>query len=274
MTYVGGTKQPGCVFCNALAASDDREALVVHRGTNAFMILNLYPYNSGHSMVVPNEHISEFEHLPATTRDEMFALAAVATEASRRALGCDGFNIGMNLGAVAGAGIADHLHTHVVPRWHGDANFMPIIGDTKVMPELLASTYARVRAEVEIIVGARTGRPITHAGAIVVVPGNGILVVVSDHARALPSAGIDASEPAARAALLSVRDSLHVNAAIAGWAGIVDRGDHRTIYLLATSSSNDGHVLPLDDLTSTWPDIAERQLLIDNAPVLRMLIAQ
>jgi len=274
MTYIGGAKQPGCVFCNALAAADDRKSLIIHRGENAFMILNLYPYNSGHSMVVPNEHISEFENLPAATRAELFELAAVATEASRRALGCDGFNIGMNLGAVAGAGIADHLHAHVVPRWNGDANFMPIIGDTKVMPELLPSTYARIRAEVEIIIGARKSTSITHLGAIVVVPGSGIVVTSASDAPALPRAPIVPTESATATALRAVRDALDIDAAVVGWGGIAESGNERTLYFLAAASSHAESAASLDELTSSLPTEAERRLLTDNAAVIRTLIAQ
>ncbi|HMM42838.1 MAG TPA: HIT domain-containing protein, partial [Thermomicrobiales bacterium] len=144
MAYVGGTKRSGCVFCDVLAVGDDRESLIVHRGERAFVMLNLYPYNSGHSMVVPYDHVPTIEELDPAARAELLELATLAVEASRRVLRCDGFNLGLNLGAVAGAGVADHLHMHVVPRWTGHANFLPILGDTLVMPELLPSTYARL----------------------------------------------------------------------------------------------------------------------------------
>lgn len=148
MTYVGGTRASGCVFCNALASDDDTASLIVHRGEHAFVILNLYPYNIGHLMVVPNEHVSDPAALAQAARAEMAELTASFCTGLRHVMGCDGLNAGMNLGSAAGAGIADHLHQHIVPRWTGDANFMPIVGGTKVLPELLPATYAKIRAEV------------------------------------------------------------------------------------------------------------------------------
>ncbi len=148
MAYIGGVSQPGCVFCNALASGDDTASLIVHRGEHVFAILNLYPYNTGHLMVVPNEHIDDLGALSPAARSEMAELTASFSSGLRLVTGCDGLNIGMNLGPAAGAGIADHLHQHIVPRWTGDANFMPIIGGAKVLPELLPATYAKLRVEV------------------------------------------------------------------------------------------------------------------------------
>ncbi|MBA3275192.1 MAG: HIT domain-containing protein [Chloroflexia bacterium] len=148
MAYVTGTAEPGCVFCNALASNDDVGSLIVHRGVYAFVILNLYPYNTGHLMVVPNAHVRDPAALSSGARAEMAELTASFCTGLRLVMGCDGLNIGMNLGSAAGAGIADHLHQHIVPRWTGDANFMPIVGGTKVLPELLPATYAKIRAEV------------------------------------------------------------------------------------------------------------------------------
>ncbi len=148
MGYVGGTPVPGCVFCNALASNDDVTSLIVHRGEHAFVILNLHPYNTGHLMVVPNDHVSDLAALSSIARAEIAELTASFCTGLRRVMGCDGLNVGMNLGSAAGAGIADHLHQHIVPRWIGDANFMPIVGGTKVLPELLPATYAKIRTEV------------------------------------------------------------------------------------------------------------------------------
>ncbi len=149
MSYVGGESPvPGCVFCNVQQTADDAASLVIHRGEHAFVIMNLYPYNTGHLMVVPNDHQHDLARLSSETRIEMAELTAAFTTGLRNALRCEGFNTGMNLGDVAGAGIADHLHQHIVPRWRGDANFMPIVGSTKVLPELIPATYAKIRADV------------------------------------------------------------------------------------------------------------------------------
>lgn len=143
MRYIGGDAgEAGCIFCNRLTANDDVASLIVHRGEHCFAIMNLYPYNTGHVMIVPNTHVANIDELTAETLTEMALLLPVLTRALRRVLNCDGFNIGLNIGSVAGAGVADHLHEHVVPRWEGDANFMPIIGDTMVLPELIPATYA------------------------------------------------------------------------------------------------------------------------------------
>jgi ATP adenylyltransferase len=138
----------GCVFCDRvrLPPSHDRASLILHRAERNFVILNLYPYNSGHLMVVPYEHTADLTALDTATRDEMIALAQRMVVIIRDEYSPQGFNLGMNLGHVAGAGIADHLHMHVVPRWAGDTNFMPVVGQTKVLPELLETTYDRLKA--------------------------------------------------------------------------------------------------------------------------------
>lgn len=150
MQYVGGgTREGGCVFCNRLAEDDDVASLILHRGRRTFAIMNLFPYNTGHTMILPNDHVATPEELDDDTLIEMARYLPVLLAAVRRALGPGGFNVGMNLGAIAGAGIAAHLHQHVVPRWQGDANFMPIIANTKAIPELIPVTYAKIRAELE-----------------------------------------------------------------------------------------------------------------------------
>lgn len=138
----------GCVFCDRvrLPASHDRASLILHRAESNFVILNLYPYNSAHCMVVPYEHTADLPALDNATRDEMLALAQRMVAIIQDEYHPQGFNLGMNLGRIAGAGVADHLHMHVVPRWAGDTNFMPVVGQTKVMPELLETTYDRLKA--------------------------------------------------------------------------------------------------------------------------------
>jgi ATP adenylyltransferase len=140
MAYIKGEgKGPECPFCDIPSLSD-ADGLVVHRGELAYAVLNLYPYNAGHLMLVPYRHISGYEELTAAETAEIAALTQHAIKALRQLSGAHGFNVGMNLGTVAGAGIAAHLHQHVVPRWGGDTNFMPVIGHTKVLPQLLPET--------------------------------------------------------------------------------------------------------------------------------------
>ena len=138
----------GCVFCDRsrLPVAYDRESLIVWRGEHNFVILNLYPYNSAHLMVVPFSHTADLPGLPVEVTAEMMALAQRMVSIIREEYRPEGFNLGMNLGRSAGAGVADHLHLHVVPRWAGDTNFMPVVGSTKVMPELLERTWERLRA--------------------------------------------------------------------------------------------------------------------------------
>lgn len=138
-------EQPGCVFCRALEASDE-EGLVVHRGARAFALLNKFPYSSGHLMVAPVRHVGEYEELDAVEAAEIHALAGAALAALREVYGPEGFNLGWNLGRIAGAGVVDHVHQHVVPRWSGDTNFMPVLADVKVLPEHIVETRERLAA--------------------------------------------------------------------------------------------------------------------------------
>ena len=142
----GGPPEPGepvCPFDRAPTLSDE-DGLIVHRGEHAFVVLNLYPYNPGHLMVCPYRHVPLYDELTAEETLEVAALTQAAMRVLRATAGPPGFNIGMNQGAVGGAGIAEHLHQHVVPRWGGDSNFLPIIARTKALPELLADTRRRL----------------------------------------------------------------------------------------------------------------------------------
>jgi ATP adenylyltransferase len=130
-----------CIFCAKPAADDDRANLIVHRGESAFVILNLFPYTNGHLMVAPFAHIGRFQELPAETLAEMMELAQRAMNRLEQAYEPHGFNVGFNQGRVAGAGVEHHIHMHVVPRWAGDNNFMPVIADTKVMPQSIEQSY-------------------------------------------------------------------------------------------------------------------------------------
>ena len=145
MTYIENHgKQAGCIFCDAPAQADGPENLIVFRGKLAYVILNRYPYASAHLMVVPFEHKSSLEELDAATRAEMMELIAQSISALRKIYSPQGFNVGANIGEAAGAGVLEHVHIHVVPRWVGDTNFMSTLGGTRVLPEALEDTYTRV----------------------------------------------------------------------------------------------------------------------------------
>jgi ATP adenylyltransferase len=146
MQYLVGEKEEECIFCNRIAESHDRENYILYRGEKGFLILNLYPYNNGHMMAVPYNHAASLEELDAETLTELMLLVNKGLAALRQAMSPQGFNVGVNIGEVAGAGVAGHVHIHIVPRWGGDTNFMPILADTRVVPELLDQTYERLRA--------------------------------------------------------------------------------------------------------------------------------
>ena len=151
MSYLEGENRPlpgneiSCPFCR-ITKLDDEEALIVARGEEAYVVMNLYPYNAGHLLICTNRHVAELPDLTESERNEVQALTAHAMKVLRKVSRAVGFNIGLNQGAVSGAGVADHFHQHVVPRWAGDANFMPIIGKTKVLPQLLKESRAQLSA--------------------------------------------------------------------------------------------------------------------------------
>ena len=150
MVYISGENKPPsgnadvCPFCR-IPESDDADALIVHRGTLAFAVLNLYPYSPGHVLVCPYRHVADYTDLTFEEREAVADLTQRAMRAIRGASAPHGFNLGINQGAVAGAGIAAHLHQHVVPRWSGDANFLPVIGQTTALPQLRDQTWGAVR---------------------------------------------------------------------------------------------------------------------------------
>lgn len=134
-----------CLFCAQLQQSDDAKALIVHRGQHCFVILNAFPYTAGHVMVVPYQHVDELQKLPASAAQEMMALTQKLEGILRDLYKPDGLNVGMNLGKAAGAGVAGHIHMHILPRWIADANFVSVIGETRVVPETLDVTYNRIK---------------------------------------------------------------------------------------------------------------------------------
>jgi ATP adenylyltransferase len=144
LAYIQQAHAEGCIFCRAVAGADDRAALVVHRRPRTFVIMNLFPYNSGHVMVVPNRHVSRPSDLDDAERADLMHSTVLSLRVQEGVFHPEGSNVGMNLGRAAGAGIDDHLHIHVVPRWVGDTNFMPVLGDVKVIPEHLEATYNRL----------------------------------------------------------------------------------------------------------------------------------
>jgi len=145
MEYIrSAASQEGCIFCDLPAEGDDERTHVLTRGDRGFVLLNTFPYNPGHLMVAPFRHTGDPEDLDAEELLDLGRLLQAAVRALREEMTPHGFNLGMNLGQVAGAGIPDHLHWHVVPRWSGDSNFMPVVGQTRVLPELLEETYRRL----------------------------------------------------------------------------------------------------------------------------------
>jgi ATP adenylyltransferase len=255
------------------------------------MILNLYPYNSGHTMLVPFEHAAALEELHAATRAELFELATLFVEAAQAVLRCDGFNLGLNIGQVAGAGIAEHLHLHAVPRWTGDANFMPILAGTMVMPELLPVTYARLRAEVERLVAERARGARAQAGALVVLPDEGLVALrrAANGDIVLPKGHIESGETSAEAAMREVREETGLRAAIAGWAGTLEYelSDPRdecarrhVAYFLATgertpdSAAHLGHdtlLVPIEEAAAAIQIPVLRELVRDATPAMLRL---
>jgi ATP adenylyltransferase len=145
MIKKGGEQNGPCVFCAAIRGRPSHKNLVLQRGRVAYIVMNKFPYNSGHLLVIPNRHLDEFTALTAAEHAEMGELLGQAMQALRRVMRPHGFNIGMNLGQMAGAGIRDHLHYHIVPRWSGDANFMPVVADIRMIYEHMEETYGKLR---------------------------------------------------------------------------------------------------------------------------------
>lgn len=147
MEYINGIgkEEGGCIFCAKPAAQEDETNLILYRGRTVFIILNAYPYSNGHLLVAPYRHTGELTELAPEEAQELLAATMLGMRTLREAMRPDGFNVGMNLGRVAGAGIADHLHLHLVPRWGGDTNFMTVCGGAKVIPEALSVTYHKLR---------------------------------------------------------------------------------------------------------------------------------
>jgi ATP adenylyltransferase len=140
-----GAKPPGCIFCDLPKAGDDVKTRIVHRGQSCYIVLNTFPYTPGHVMVVPFTHLDELQKLPPGAAHEMMDLSQKMERVLRQLYAPDGVNLGMNIGKAAGAGVAGHIHMHVLPRWVADANFVSVIGETRILPESLEITYQRIK---------------------------------------------------------------------------------------------------------------------------------
>jgi ATP adenylyltransferase len=142
-------KISGCIFCELPKLGDDARVFIVYRGKTCFVILNSFPYTSGHVMIVPYQHLDELQKLPPEAAHEMIELSQRLEGVLRQLYSPDGVNLGMNIGRAAGAGIAGHIHMHVLPRWVADSNFMTVVGETRVLPEALENTYARIKGALQ-----------------------------------------------------------------------------------------------------------------------------
>jgi len=144
MEYILSKKPEECIFCLGDDSREDRQRLVLHRSRLSFVIMNRYPYNNGHIMVAPLKHIADVESIDPETALDMFQVLQKSLQILKKCLKPEGFNVGLNLGKVAGAGVEEHLHIHAVPRWNGDTNFMPVLGDVRVIPEHLQESYGKL----------------------------------------------------------------------------------------------------------------------------------
>ncbi|HLI50519.1 MAG TPA: HIT domain-containing protein [Thermomicrobiaceae bacterium] len=288
MRYVAGetrAEEPGCIFCRKPAGDPghDVENLILYRGDQAFIIMNLYPYNTGHLMLIPYRHASDLAELAPETVAGLFGLLPWVTAAQRRVLSCDGINIGLNLGEVAGAGVAEHLHVHVVPRWTGDANFMPILANTMVLPELIPVTYAKLRAELELSDLGRSSNDVSvpQAGAVVFLPGEGKIAVrrAKDGSLVLPKGHIEPGEAAFQTAIREIDEEMGLRAAIQGWAATVqfrqDGEERRVAYFVATGEPGEelGRHLDRDTLLLSPEDALEKLTHDVSRDVLRAALA-
>lgn len=262
MRYVGGeTRAEGCIFCTKPAAGRDVDELILHRGESAYLMMNLFPYNTGHVMAVPYQHAASLDDLSPETNAGLFGLLPWVTTAQKRVLRCDGFNIGLNIGTVAGAGVAEHLHVHVVPRWEGDANFMPILANTMVLPELISVTYAKLRGELELsALGRGAGdRAVPQAGAVVLLPDEGKIALrrAADGSIVLPKGHVEPGEAAFQAAIREVHEEMGLRAQVVDWAGtsrFTVAGEERiAVYFAVTAEPDAGFAAHLSSDTLLMP---------------------
>jgi ATP adenylyltransferase len=251
--------------------------------------MNLYPYNSGHVMIIPWQHASDLSELPPEVNRDLWDLIPWVTVALKRVLRCEGFNIGLNLGSIAGAGVSEHLHVHVVPRWEGDANFMPILANTMVLPELLPVTYAKIRAELELSErSSSTDEPmIQQAGAIPVLPARKAIALrrTDDGSIVLPKGHIEDGEAAFQTAIREVDEEMGLQAVPAGWGGVLEfeyGGTRRRVANLILSAEpgaefeqhlgSDTELYGLSDAIAALTHDPAREMLKSVAPTIEKLI--
>jgi ATP adenylyltransferase len=280
MRYVSGeTRDSSCIFCSKPEQNDDVNTLILHRSTHAYVIMNLYPYNSGHVMVIPYQHAADLTELDPETNQDLWGLVPWVTAALRSVLRCDGFNVGLNLGSVAGAGVSEHLHIHIVPRWEGDANFMPILAKTMVLPEMLPVTYAKIRAELEVsgLHNVSSGiETVPQAGAIPVVPSRGAIALrrTADGSLVFPKGHIEAGEAAWQTAIREIDEEMGLTGIPSGWAGVLEfqhGGKHRRVSNLILAAEpgatfqqhlgNDTELFSIDDAYAALTHDAAREML-------------
>lgn len=255
----GNTREEGCIFCNRLARTNDVASLILHRGEHAFVIMNLFPYNSGHIMILPNKHVDDPTKLDTATVHDMADLMPMCVRVLRRVYANQGFNIGYNVGSAAGAGIAEHLHQHIVPRWNGDANFMPVLASTIAMPELIPASYAKIRAELEREIHG------TSSTTVIMLADNDRAVITQEGALPVVTPGAD--QPLWRAGIAPFRGWMD-EIEVAGWGGTSNTREEprHTVLILrgqVRATPPDGFIV--DDLTASafTPDdaaIIERAL--------------
>lgn len=290
MRYVSGeTRDTSCIFCTKPEAGDDVEQLILHRSTHAYVIMNLYPYNSGHVMVVPYRHAADIDELPGEVNQDLWSTIPWVTAGLRRVFRCDGFNIGLNLGAVSGAGVSEHLHIHVVPRWEGDANFMPILANTMVLPELIPVTYSKIRAEFELAAWSSTtdSSVVPQAGAIPVLPARAAIALrrTADGSLVLPKGHIEEGEAAFQTAIREVDEEMGLRAIPAGWGGVLEfeyGGKCRRVANLILSAEpgpgfeqhlgSDTELYSPEDAVEALTHDPARQMLASTLPAINQLI--
>ncbi len=282
MRYVSGeTRDSSCIFCTKPEDDEDVSTLILHRSRHAYVIMNLYPYNSGHVMVIPFQHAAELAELEPEVNQDIWRLVPWATEALRRVLRCDGFNIGLNLGSIAGAGVSEHLHVHIVPRWEGDANFMPILAKTMVLPELMPITYAKIRAEMEIseLHGSSDGSDtVPQAGAIPVVPSHKAIALrrTADGSLVFPKGHIEQGEAAWQTAIREIDEEMGLNGIPSGWAGVLafEHGgkQRRVSNLIMSAEPGPTFSEHLDSDTELYP-VDEALSVLSHEPARDMLRA-